>query len=481
MRVFGRCSRRWDNRASASHGKGVGVSRCFDFYTSTNTQNYSYLLKSEAFRGAAEELDLATFCIDYLNLPIFKGPFSQQAVMDGSYGFMEYAVLYWLRHLEAGMSSDSEPDNVMQDFVESLEGLLEHHWRAPSIEPKISKRMRDWLPRLRFSSKYKEIQQVIVSTQEQIKRFGDMRTGECALDLTEVVFGVRAQIESVFANNSGGLIGVTKGFLEQDMKLKYGTNLFKCPRFSCKYFTNGFASREERDSHVQRHERPFRCTDMHCTGFIGFAKEDQLARHYKETHADTSEEEQVFPTEDEVAESQREYVPEVDVAPDDTQPAVAENPAIEANVEMTESVVQPASVPEVNRIDQPAPNSRPTKRAKTQTEFECSHCEKTFSKRYNRDSHLKIHGVGETFSCEVCGMKCGRQSDLTRHMKKHTTEKAFKCGGILSNGCDWGCGQSFLRADILSNHHKSKKGKNCIAPVEEEERAANAAHAATDV
>lgn len=398
--------------------------------------------------------------------------------MDGSYGFMEYAVLYWIRHLEAGSSMDSGLNDMTRGFIESFERLLENHWRAPSTEPKISKRMRDWLQIFQFSPKHKEIQQVIASTNEQIKRFGDMRPGECALKLTEVVVGVRAQIESVVNNNSSGLIGETNSSPEEDLDLKYGTNLFKCPRFSCKYFTDGFASSDERDGHIQRHERPFRCTDMHCTGFIGFAKEDQLARHFKETHADISEQEQTFPTENEVAESQREYVPEADVAPEDTQSALIEGPTIDATADI-EADVEPASVQEVNIIDQPAPNSRPAKRAKTQTEFKCSHCEKTFTKRYNRDSHLKTHGVGETFSCEICGMTFARQSDLTRHIKKHTMDKPFKCGGVLSSGQHWGCGQSFLRADILRNHHKSKRGKKCIEPVEEEDRVMNAAYSAT--
>jgi hypothetical protein len=61
-------------------------------------------------------------------------------------------------------------------------------------------------------------------------------------------------------------------------------------------------------------------------------------------------------------------------------------------------------------------------------------------------------------------------------MKKHDRVKAFSCGGVLRNGQRWGCGQSFWRADILSNHHKSKKGKKCIAPREEEEQAQAAAY-----
>ena len=385
---------------------------------------------------------------------------------------MEYAVLNWVRHLEAGMSSEPGLDKSTRGFLESFEGLLESHWRTPTIEPKISKRTRDRLQIFQTSPRHKHIQQAVASTQEQIKRFGDMRPGEYALDLSEIVAAVRVQIESVVLNGADRSTGEKIESLDDELERKYGTNLFKCPRFSCKYFTQGFASKEEREGHVQRHERPFRCTDIHCTGFIGFAKEEQLTRHLKETHPDPTNQDS-FPTEDEITESQREYVPETAVEFEETPPSIAEVPDADSDAN-AESESESES--ESDKATQPAQSSRPAKRTKTQTEFKCSHCDKTFTKRWNRDSHLKTHGVGEPLTCHICGTPCARQSDLTRHMKKHYRVKAFSCGGVLRNGQRWGCGQSFLRADILSNHHKSKKGKKCIAPREEEEQAQAAAY-----
>jgi uncharacterized Zn-finger protein len=112
-----------------------------------------------------------------------------------------------------------------------------------------------------------------------------------------------------------------------------------------------------------------------------------------------------------------------------------------------------------------------SKRAKTEREFVCKHCGKKYTKRYNLDSHMTTHGVTETFVCFYCGKNFARNSDLTRHIKAHTDGKAYVCGGTLQNGQAWGCGQSFNRADILSNHHKSKKGRKCLAALEHEERA----------
>ncbi|KAM3064843.1 hypothetical protein ACMFMF_011683 [Clarireedia jacksonii] len=431
----------------------------------------NYLLNSKDLDGTAKELDLATFCVDYLNLPIFNKPFSTRTVIDGGYGFMEYAVLNWVRHLEAGLSVEPGPDESTRNFCESFEALLESHWTTPTIEPKIFKRTRDKLQIFETSLQHKQIQQAVASTQEHIKRFGDMRPGECALNLAEIVAGIRVQIESVVLNGADGSTGESLG---HELEQKYGTHLFKCPRFSCKYFTDGFASKEERGGHVQRHERPFRCTDIHCTGFIGFAKEEQLTRHLKETHPDHTNQDS-FPTEDEITESQKEYVPETAVELEETPTAIAEVPDADADADANAESESESEL-ESEKVAQPAMASRPAKRTKTQSEFKCDHCDKTFTKRYNRDSHLRTHGVGEQFRCNICGKHVTRRSDLTRHMKLHDKVKDFICGGVLRNGESWGCKQSFLRADILSNHHKSKKGQKCIAPREEEERAQAAAY-----
>ena len=426
----------------------------------TDLGNDRYLLKNNALDIAAEEIGLATLCVDYLNLPFFKNPFSQDAVLDGSYGFMEYAILNWVRHLEAGLSSRSIPDELIKGFFESLETLLENHWNNPTIEVKIPKRTRDILDIFQYSPKHKEIQQAIASTQEQAKRFGNMRPAECALDFTEVVAGIRTQLEAVISDSADKSI-------DEDLKLKYGIDVFKCPRFSCKYFTQGFASKGERDRHVERHERPARCTDRHCTGFIiGFATESQLARHLKETHSESTDHGHSFPTEEEVNQSLREYSPETSPEPEEAEHIIVEEPEPDPEPEK-----EPEPAMQAGDVAQPALYSRPAKRTKTVKEHKCSYCDKKFTKRYNWQSHLETHEPSQTFTCSTCGTTCARESDFKRHLKTHMSGNTFTCGGILENGQAWGCGQSFNRADTLRNHYKSKKGRKCIAASNEEEQA----------
>jgi uncharacterized Zn-finger protein len=409
-------------------------------------------MKNEVLDVAAEEIRLATLCIDYLNLSVFNISPCKQDVLDGNYGFMEYAILNWVRHLEAGLLSNSVNDELFQELFESFEVLLERHWNNPTVELKVTKRVLDTLHMFERSEKFNQIQQAVVSTKEQINRFGDMRPAERALNFTELVDRIRFQLESLASDRLS--MSAT-----EDMKRKYGINLFKCPRFSCKYFTQGFTSKGERDRHVERHERPARCTDTNCTGFIiGFANEAQLARHLRETHPTTLDRDQSFPTDQEVDQSLVKFSPETITVPDEPDPP---DPA-------TEPVSQLEL--EADNTAQPIQESRLIKRRRTPQVLKCPHCGKPFSKKYNLQSHLKTHGIGETFTCTVCGAEFGRKSDLTRHSGLHTNERGFRCGGFLRNGQPWGCGQSFARADILRNHHKTKKGKKCIELWEQEER-----------
>jgi uncharacterized Zn-finger protein len=236
------------------------------------------------------------------------------------------------------------------------------------------------------------------------------------------------------------------------------------PEIQLQVIRPGFCSKGERDRHVERHERPARCTDRHCTGFIiGFATESQLARHLKETHSESTDHDQSFPTEEEVIQSLREYSPETSPEPEEAEHIIVEEPEPDPE---PEPVPRPAT--QAGDVPQPALYSRPAKRTKTVKKHKCYYCDKKFTKHYNWQSHLETHAPSQTFTCTTCGTTCARESDFKRHMKTHMGGNTFRCGGIMENGQTWGCGQSFNRADTLRNHYKSKKGRTCIAASNEE-------------
>lgn len=417
---------------------------------------------------ATEQLGLATLCINYLNLPSFTAPYSKPAVLAGEYGFMEYAILYWLRHLEAGLRSSTPEQTVLhEDLAESLGILVEQHWDNPSVETnEVSKRTRELLEPLSSCQNYPQIQLAVSLMDKELKHFGDIRPGQSALNFAAMISGIRLEIEKVLQSNADQ--STDDQATGHDLVLKYGPPRFRCPRFSCNYFTEGFSTPEEREKHVGRHERPARCTDEHCRGSkIGFATDAQLERHLKETHSDkTKEQSYEYPTEEEVRESQREVLFESET--ESELELVAQR---EHDFSLPAVIPDPVTAVDVSEAVPRTAQSRSVyKRQKTQQVYYCQHCTKTFSKKFNWKSHLDSHSNGRQYRCPSCSKICARYSDLVRHLKLHDPSSSVTCGGSLSNGQRWGCGTTFARADILRKHHESKRGKNCIAERDREEQ-----------
>ncbi|KAL1595313.1 hypothetical protein SLS60_010004 [Paraconiothyrium brasiliense] len=419
----------------------------------------SHLANNSYLNVVAEEIRLATLCINYLNLPSFRAPITEESVLAGEFGFMDYAILYWLRHLEAGLtSSSSRQDELFQDLAESLEVFVEQHWNNPTAKLSlIPNRTRDMLGIFSGSQRYLDIQLAVVLTDKELKYFGDIRREQRALDFADVASGVRCRLETVVRNNPA------QSTID-DLELKYGTHLFKCPRFSCTYFTEGFSTSDERERHVERHKRPARCTDEHCRGSkIGFARQEDLARHMRENHPDMTERRHEFPTEEEISESVRERQPEPETGAEVEADAEAQpDPDLQTAEPAMTPVLEPA-------VPQPTRPTEASKRRKTKQDFECEHCHRKFTKKFNWQSHLATHSNNQT-QCPYCDTTFRRSADLARHIKSlHDPDNVVMCGGVLSSGHHWGCGMKFARADILRTHHKSAKGKQCIAERDSEE------------
>lgn len=99
----------------------------------------------------------------------------------------------------------------------------------------------------------------------------------------------------------------------------------------------------------------------------------------------------------------------------------------------------------------------------------CPKCDKTFTRAYNLQSHLRTHTNERPYKCKVCSKAFARQHDRKRHEELHTGEKKFECSGVLSDGVTrWGCGHKFARADALGRHFRTEVGRQCIRPLQEE-------------
>lgn len=353
---------------------------------------------------------MANLCIAYLN---FLGFFTQnidEHIFTGYYAFMDYAMAYWVRHMEAGIIKFEEEEeestaevDAMKVFTESLECFLDRHWASPTAPLSVSNRNRDRLQRFRDAPFYDTLEQAVVSTRKQLTFYGKMKKEEMALDLGDTLLKIRPALEAAWARLNDDT--ARERFLEM-----YGDKIYKCSRFSCNYFSNGFSSNEQRDQHMEKHDRPFRCVVEGCpTVVLGLTTQKDLEKHMKDTHGTIADQEDEFPAEN-------------DLAP-------------------PKEVQRPVRVQQEPRIRE--------KKAYT-----CSYCSKVFSRNYNLKSHLATHQSERPYYCSVCDASFARANDCNRHQNSHDGDR-YTCAG---------CGKEFTRADSLKNHHKSKAGQKCIFP-----------------
>ena len=76
--------------------------------------------------------------------------------------------------------------------------------------------------------------------------------------------------------------------------------------------------------------------------------------------------------------------------------------------------------------------------------FPCPHCDKTFTRKYNMQSHLLCHTDDRPFKCDQCTASFVRKHDLRRHCRSiHSQVKPFACPN---------CSMSFARSDGLRRH-----------------------------
>jgi hypothetical protein len=82
--------------------------------------------------------------------------------------------------------------------------------------------------------------------------------------------------------------------------------------------------------------------------------------------------------------------------------------------------------------------------------FACNVCNKIFTRRYNLDTHRRVHTGERPFSCKVCKKPFSQRSHLMRHLRVHSGELPFSCEV---------CKKMFSQRTHLKSHLRIHSGK----------------------
>jgi hypothetical protein len=362
------------------------------------------------------EFDLAHLCLIYLSCDHFAfqmSPYTlRTAIEHGNYAFVDYASCFWAHHLVAGVRGVFDlPSRSVDDLSAAVEAFLHTQWASPKKSLTVSKTIVQDLSAIASEDAYESICQAIVSTKNQLLPTGKGPSDDEPLHLPETIQTMRTELETLISAPA------TTSDVLKKLQEFYGSNLFKCHRLNCYYYSGGFATKAQRDKHTAKHERPFPCTEEGCPqATIGCVTAQDLQKHTKDYHGTAFDADAEYPTDGPESE-------------DTIQQRTSKHPAT----------------------------------------FQCTLCPKRFTRAYNLRSHLRTHTDDRPFLCSICGKAFTSQKDRKRHEALHSGVKLFVCRGTLKDGNKWGCGRRFARADNLGRHFRSEAGRVCIRPLLEEE------------
>ena len=211
---------------------------------------------------------MANFCMKYLVSHPFGDELEeariQELALSGYYGFHDYALAFWHRHVDAIAVTETEEISSTEVLQSAVQRMFHKH--ADSSKTGANDRIAQPTPT-------QESLQILMETWYH-------KGSDAFKGFENQAISVREAIES---------INLTELCATENSRLLdlLGRPRFKCSKVRCLKFADGFLTRKDRDSHLSEHERPFKCPVESCHARVsGFSSQPLLDSHAERFHND---------------------------------------------------------------------------------------------------------------------------------------------------------------------------------------------------
>ncbi|KAK2782046.1 hypothetical protein FQN53_000222 [Emmonsiellopsis sp. PD_33] len=228
-----------------------------------------YLIQRGLMNLSLEHSKMAIFCTRYLLSEPFKARIGsteiEQYFDSGYYAFLDYATQNVFGHLFATIQSPTCTDGRPS---ETLLGLTKSFLDDYGIR---SEPVRDFVDGTGPDDQLHDLTVTIRSLPQNETELSKL------FSLESRAFQIRKTIETYMAHRRKDVVL---------LETMYGPLSYKCPRNWCRHFNEGFDTKLDRDSHIEKHERRFQCSHEHCPhNQLGFPSHAALKQHDKQSHA----------------------------------------------------------------------------------------------------------------------------------------------------------------------------------------------------
>ncbi|SPO04663.1 uncharacterized protein DNG_07348 [Cephalotrichum gorgonifer] len=226
---------------------------------------------------------LATLCLQYLSLPIFKSDYSDEQrrkdARRGYFSFQDYACSKWHSHIDTVIRECSAflhvSPGALTEFSSALNTFLSTHGAQ------LTATHHDDLTHDHIDKSHP-----LSIRGPLLKLWSHIFTHQKGSFAERSKVGILQIDASLLANRAA-----LETFKPTDFSVDldtigdyYGPNLFKCRRSLCRFFHVGYDTQSAREEHDKRHDRPYPCPLSCKSAPLGFSTGKDKDRHVRVYH-----------------------------------------------------------------------------------------------------------------------------------------------------------------------------------------------------